>query len=117
MRTDTIQMVPWVVVGLLLCAAPVVAQDAAVIAHGQKVYAAQKCRQCHSIAGQGNKKGPLDEAGTKLTADEIRQWIVSAPEMTKKTKSTRKPLMKSYEKLSKEDVDALVAYMQSLKKG
>jgi hypothetical protein len=30
---------------------------------------------------------------------------------------TRKPLMKSYPGLSKEDLDALVAYMASLKKG
>ena len=87
------------------------------IERGQKVYAAQKCRQCHSIGGQGNKKGPLDEVGTKLSAEEIRLWIVSAPEMTKKTQSKRKPLMKSYEKLPKEEIDALVAYMQSLKKG
>lgn len=92
------------------------AQDKAKIEHGQKVYAAQKCRVCHSIAGQGQKKGPLDEVGSKLTEAEIRDWIVNAAEMAKKTKSTRKPLMKNYDKLPKEDVDALVAYMQSLKK-
>jgi hypothetical protein len=37
-------------------------------------------------------------------------------EMTAKAKSTRKPPMKSYDKLPKEDIEALVAYMQSLKK-
>jgi hypothetical protein len=36
--------------------------------------------------------------------------------MTAKTKATRKPPMKAYSTLSKEDVDGLVAYMQSLKK-
>ena len=36
--------------------------------------------------------------------------------MTAKTKATRKPDMKSYT-LSKEDLDALIAYLQSLKKG
>jgi mono/diheme cytochrome c family protein len=93
------------------------AQDAALIAKGEKVYDANKCATCHFIEakGKGNKKGPLDGVGTKLTADEIREWLVNAPEMTKKTKSTRKPFMKSY-KLPKEDIDALVAYMQSLKK-
>lgn len=35
--------------------------------------------------------------------------------MTKKAKAERKPVMKAYS-LPKEDVDALVAYMQSLKK-
>lgn len=92
------------------------AQDKAAIERGQKVYAANKCHTCHSIAGKGAKKGPLDEVGSKLSEDEIRQWIVNAPEMTKKTKATRKPLMKNYAHLPKEDVDGLVAYMLTLKK-
>lgn len=83
---------------------------------GKKVYAAEKCQVCHSIGGVGNKKGPLDEVGSKLKPDEIRSWIVSAPEMQAKTKATRKPAMKAYANIAKEDLDALVAYLQSLKK-
>ena len=101
-----------VVFGVMTSAAA--AQTAATIEHGKKVYAAQKCQVCHSIGGVGNKKGPLEKIGTKLSADEIRQWIVSAPEMTAKTKAARKPPMKAYT-LAKEDLDALVAYMASLK--
>jgi mono/diheme cytochrome c family protein len=85
------------------------------VEQGQKVYSAQKCSICHSIGGTGNKKGPLDGVGTKLTADQIRLWMTDAPAMTAKTKAARKPPMKSY-MLPKEDLDALVAYMQSLKK-
>jgi hypothetical protein len=36
--------------------------------------------------------------------------------MTAKTKAARKPVMKSYAHLSKDDVDGLVAYLQTLKK-
>ena len=90
------------------------AQQSAV-ARGQGVYAAQKCSICHSIQGKGNQKGPLDDVGSKLSADDIRNWIVSATEMTAKTKAARKPVMKSYT-LPKEDLDALVTYLQSLKK-
>lgn len=85
------------------------------IAHGTKVYAAQKCMICHSIDGRGNKKGPLDGVGTKLTADQIREWIVDPLEAAKKAKSTAKPVMKAY-KLAPADLDALVAYMKSLEK-
>jgi mono/diheme cytochrome c family protein len=89
-------------------------QDA--VKKGQDVYAAQKCSMCHSIAGKGGKQSPLDGVGTKLSADEIREWIVNPTEMTKKTKSTKKPPMPAkYTKLPKEELDALVAYMQSLK--
>lgn len=92
------------------------AQDTAQIERGMKVYGEQKCMVCHSIAGKGNPKGALDNIGAKLKADEIREWIVNAAEMTKKTKAERKPPMKSFSSLPKEDVDGLVAYLQSLKK-
>ena len=84
---------------------------------GEQVYAAQKCSVCHSIAGKGGKALPLDGVGSKLSADETRQWIVDPVEMAKKANSTKKPPMpKKYDKLPAADLDALVAYMQSLKK-
>ena len=104
------------ILGVSLMVSVAGAQDAAKIEHGQKVYATFKCSSCHSIAGKGAKKGPLDEVGTKLTAEEIREWIVNPKEMTKKTNSKRKPLMKEHPKLTPAEIDALVAYMQSLKK-
>jgi mono/diheme cytochrome c family protein len=104
-----------VAITLVLGAATVAAAQDAKIAKGEGVYAAQKCSLCHSIAGKGNKNGSLDGVGTKLSAADIRAWMEDAPGMTAKTKSTRKPLMKSY-KLPAEDLDALVAYMVSLKK-
>ena len=101
----------------LLTTTPVAAsQDAAKAKQGEAVYAAQKCSLCHSIAGKGNAKGPLDGVGTKLTAAEIREWIVNPKEMTAKTKAERKPMMKAYPNLTAADVDALVAYLQTLKK-
>ena len=106
-----------VIAGLILCvglAATAAAQDAKV-AQGEKLFADQKCTLCHSIGDKGNKKGPLDGVATKLKADEIRSWITDAKGMTAKTKATRKPEMKAYT-LPKEDVDALVAYLLTLKK-
>jgi mono/diheme cytochrome c family protein len=83
---------------------------------GETVYAAQKCSMCHSLDGKGQAKGPLDGVGTKLTADEIRQWIVDPATMTKKTNATRKPPMKAYPNLPKADLDALVAFLAAKKK-
>ncbi|HEU4927209.1 MAG TPA: cytochrome c [Vicinamibacterales bacterium] len=92
------------------------AQDAAQIKRGQEVYAAQKCQTCHSIAGKGKKQNPLDGVGKKLSADEIRQWIVDPVAMAKKAESKKKPPMQNkYSKLPAADIDALVAYMVSLK--
>lgn len=86
------------------------------VERGQKVFLDQKCSVCHAVAGKGNPKGALDEIGSKQKADEIREWIVNAPEMTKKTKAERKPVMRAYTSLAKEDVDGLVAYLSTLKK-
>ena len=92
------------------------AQDAAAVKKGEQVYAAQKCQTCHSIAGKGKKTSPLDGVGSKLSADEIKQWILDPKGMAAKAKSTKKPPMAAkYNGLPAADVDALVAYMQSLK--
>lgn len=100
---------------LLCVTVPVAAQDAR-IEKGKQVYTAQKCQACHSVAGVGNKKGALDDIGARLKEDEIRQWIVGAPDMAAKAKADRKPPMKAYTTLAKEDLDALVTYLASLKK-
>ncbi len=102
-------------VGILVIASTAASAQDATIAKGQQVYADQKCGLCHSIGDKGNKKGPLDGVGSKLSAADIRLWMTDAKAMTAKTKATRKPDMKSYT-LPKEDLDALIAYLQSLKK-
>jgi mono/diheme cytochrome c family protein len=104
-----------IIVGVL-GAGPGLRAGQATAAAGEKVFAAQKCSICHSIAGKGNKNGPLDDVGAKLSAADIRAWIVNAPEMAKKANSTKKPPMKSFASLPAADVDALVAYLQTLKK-
>ena len=96
----------------LVSVASAVAQDP--VAKGATVYADQKCGVCHSIAGKGNAKGSLDGVATKLSADDIRAWIVDASGQTAKTKAARKPAMKNYS-LPPADVDALVAYLSTLK--
>jgi mono/diheme cytochrome c family protein len=85
------------------------AADAAQIEKGKGVFKAQKCSMCHAIAGVGNKKAPLDGVGAKLKADDIRKWIVTPQEMKADVKK------KGFDKLEKADLDALVAYMESLK--
>ena len=104
-------------VGICALAVPALAQDAA---KGKQVYdaSAPKCKVCHSIAGEGNAKGNLDDVGSKLKADEVKAWIRTPKEMAAKAKADRKPPMPAYtkEKISDADLDALTAYLLSLKK-
>jgi cytochrome c2 len=76
---------------------------------GEKVYAELKCRLCHSIGGQGNRRNPLDGVGSRLDEESIRTWIIAPQEMDPKVKK------KSYGDLPAEQLEALVSYLQSLK--
>lgn len=83
---------------------------------GQEVYAAQKCQGCHAIGGKGYKANPLDGVATKLSAADIKAWITTPKAMATKAGSKAKPPMPDrYAKLPAADIDALVAYMQTLK--
>jgi cytochrome c2 len=90
-------------------AAPVMAEDAAVT-KGRAVFDAQKCQMCHSVEGKGNKNKPLDGVGSTLKPEEIRKYITSPKDVKADTK------MKAYPSIPAEDLDALVAYVSSLKK-
>jgi mono/diheme cytochrome c family protein len=104
------------VIGLLAIAAPAFAQGDAAVEKGMKVFADQKCSLCHSVAGKGNPKGVLEDGVAKLSAAEIREWLVNPQAMRDKTGADRKPAMKAFASLPKDDLDALVAYVVSLKK-
>ena len=113
MRRTLVTRLGFVVLAVIASAGIAKAEDAA---KGAAVYAAQKCSTCHSIAGKGGKASPLDGVGKKLSADDIRLWITHPAEATAKAKSTKKPPMPAkYGKLPAADLDALVAYMVSLK--
>lgn len=112
--TETLLTIAIVFVALMATSRPAAAQGDA--KKGEQVYTAQKCSVCHSIAGKGGKANPLDGVGAKISADETRQWIVNPKEMATKTNSQKKPPMPDrYSKLPAADIDALVAYMLSLK--
>lgn len=101
-----------VALGVLILPSVASAQGAAA---GQKVFEAQKCSLCHSVAGKGNAKGPLEGVAKKYDAAALKAWIVQPAEMAKKHNATRKPPMKAFASLPPADVDALVAYLQTLK--
>ena len=119
MMTFTVKAAPLMALTLaagLILASTASAQDAALIKKGETVYNAQKCSVCHQVAGKGNKMNPLDGVGKKLSAADIKEWITHPAEMTAKSKSTKKPPMPAkYSALAAADLDALVAYLQSLK--
>jgi cytochrome c553 len=110
----------WLVASLVGAAGVTLgAQDSRLVDQGRKAYDAQKCATCHVIAGKGGtmtRLYPLDGIATKMSAADIRRWIVAPAEMEARLPSPPKLKMsaKKYV-LSDADVDALAAYMATLK--
>lgn len=82
---------------------------------GRQIYKQQACANCHSIAGQGNPRNPLDSVGTKRSADELRDVIIGADVLQGALPESVRKLKQRYRKLSDDELNALVVYMLSLR--
>ncbi len=82
--------------------------DPAQIARGKQVCAERRCAACHAVAGEGNRKSPLDGVGARVDAKDLRRWIVTPREMKP---TVKRPL---YDEMPAADIDALVAYLERL---
>lgn len=112
-----------IAVGVSLAGTAVAAQapDSKLANEGKKLYATYKCEKCHQIGGRGSKKGPLDGAGAKLSAADIKKWLTNPADMEAKLKKPPKGTdAMSYALKTKGiepgEIDALVAYIQTLTK-
>lgn len=96
---------------------PPVAADADVarIERGRAVYADAGCAGCHAIDGQGNPRNPLDGVGSSLSPEEIRHYTTADPAVADDLAPRVVAAKKEFAKLPAEDLDALVAYLSSLK--
>lgn len=100
----------------LLSAAVVVAQDAKQVDTGKQLFTSKGCTKCHQIAGHGNKTNVLDGVASKVSAADMKRWLTNPAEM--ETKLDHKPKIKMSSKkapLTNSEIDALVAYLETLK--
>lgn len=88
--------------------AAAVADVTTAVEGGRRVYDREGCAMCHSIAGKGSRRVPLDGVGGRLGVDEIRKWIVSPQEMKPGVK-------KEPYRLGGRDLEMLIEYLAGLK--
>lgn len=88
-------------------------------AAGRKVYDARKCATCHMIAGQGNIRFKLDGVASRLSETDLRRWMTDTAAMERalpiQPAVRMSEWLKTNRKISDADLDALVAYLSSLK--
>lgn len=81
---------------------------------GRTVYEAQRCAACHSIAGAGSPRYPLDGVGARLDRSELRKWIVGAPELEDALPAGAFRRKQRYQELPESELDALVSWLESI---
>lgn len=90
------------------------AEKLKLISIGRDVYIAQRCAMCHSIAGEGNLRNPLDKTADRRSSESIRQWIIGSAEIKDQLPASVFRIKQSFGNLKEEDLDSLVTYLQSL---
>jgi cbb3-type cytochrome oxidase cytochrome c subunit len=82
---------------------------------GRKVYDEQGCASCHAIAGEGNPRHPLDGVGSRRSVAELREWITGSGLAAEDLAPSVVRRKQRYRELAPTEMDALVAYLGSLK--
>lgn len=82
---------------------------------GREIYLAARCPLCHAIAGEGNPRYPLDGVGDRLDARALRDWILATGPAATLLPMRAAVMKEDYRGLRAAEIDALVAYMQTLR--
>ncbi len=85
------------------------------VERGKQVFQDQGCARCHSVAGVGSARSPLDGVGARLSSSEIRGRAIGTPDRQDSLPPAVFRAKQAYQKLPEDDIVALVVYMQSLR--
>lgn len=89
--------------------------DPSRVALGQAVFERESCARCHSADGRGNPRSPLDGVGARHPPARLRDWVTgSGSARDQLTRSTLRA-KERFAELPEEDLEALVAYLSSLR--
>ncbi len=84
---------------------------------GREIYEANRCSGCHSIAGTGNPRSPLDGVGARRTKEDLVDWITGTGTAAESLPSGVVRRKQRYSDLPPGDLTALVEYLSTLKNG
>lgn len=90
-------------------------EPADTLALGRQVYDENGCAGCHSIAGMGSPRSPLDGVGAALTAAQLREWVIGGDSIAEDLSPRALRAKQGYRALPAQQLDALVAYLGSLR--
>jgi cytochrome c5 len=81
---------------------------------GLRVFRASGCERCHSVAGAGSPRYPLDGVGARRSPDELRAWTVGAETVQDSLSPSALRAKQRYQRLPAEEMRALLSFMAGL---
>lgn len=82
------------------------------IERGRKIFQEQSCAMCHSVAGEGNPRNPLDKISDLRSNEDLRNWITGADELQDLLPVSVRRIKQKYKALSDDELDALISYLR-----
>jgi cytochrome c5 len=82
---------------------------------GRAVYESTGCQRCHSIAGIGNPRVPLDDVGSRRTPEQLRAWTLGADALADSLPPSAMRAKRAYRELAETDIRDLVFYLRTLR--
>jgi mono/diheme cytochrome c family protein len=83
-------------------------------ARGRLVFRQQGCERCHSVAGEGSRRYPLDGVGRARTREQLRAWTVAEESVTDSLSPSAARAKRRYQQLPEADLQALLEYLGRL---
>jgi mono/diheme cytochrome c family protein len=85
------------------------------VARGRAIFEDQACARCHTAEGRGNPRLPLDDVGARRSAEALREWVIGEGDAREALSATVRRAKERYREVPTADLDALVAYLSSLR--
>jgi len=95
--------------------APSTAPDPALVTRGRAVFEEQACARCHAVQGRGNPRLPLDGVGARRTESELPDWVTGTGAAREELGRNTARVKGAFAQLPRQELDALVAYLSSLR--
>jgi mono/diheme cytochrome c family protein len=82
---------------------------------GRAIFASKGCPRCHSVAGEGNARNPLDGVGARRTPAELRAWTLGAEVLADSLPPSAFRAKQAFQQMPAEELGPLITYLSSLK--
>lgn len=84
-------------------------------AAGRAVFVKAGCERCHSVAGVGSRRYPLDGVGARRSAASLREWALGTGAVRDSLSPSALRAKESYARMPAQELAALLTYLGTLR--